>query len=142
MANGYHLLSLRNNKGATEMSETWISDEHEFNMDELVRLIEQRGVKAYVEMTGGNCATIYIGDTLPKVECSCCDGEHYALVAGPGNFGWGKRPSTAYWDEFCYGPDDHGDEFNAVVHLNEPTSLEALADDMVSTYKHRLEIAS
>ena len=32
-----------------------------FNMDKVVDLLNEKGIKSSVQMTGGNCATIYCG---------------------------------------------------------------------------------
>lgn len=77
------------------------------DLDEVVDRIREQGVWAYVEQTGGGCATIFAGawHTAP-------DGNHdrtvYAAVAGPGEYGWGQRPSTGHTDDFLIGADDQG----------------------------------
>ena len=58
---------------------------------------------AYVEMTGGGVATIYIGHAGP-------DGR-FTLAGGPGSFRWADdgRASIFYFEDFSFGPDDDGD---------------------------------
>ena len=64
-------------------------------------------VPAYVEQTGGGCATIYVGT-------DGTDGRTPVLTAGPGTYGWGRGPSVgsslemfigAARDRFGDGPD-------------------------------------
>lgn len=63
-------------------------------------------VKAYVEQTGGGCATIYAG---PKYTDDSGDGR-YAIVAGPGWFEPTRlgRHGVAALDDFYIGVDDDG----------------------------------
>lgn len=64
-------------------------------------------IKAYVEQTGGGCATIYAG---PKYTDDSGDGR-YAIVAGPGWFEptrLGNLRGVASLDDFYIGVDDDG----------------------------------
>jgi hypothetical protein len=74
-------------------------------MDTIVELIHRKGIWAYVEMTGGNVATIHAGAQTPGPDSDTI----YAAVAGPGSYGWGQRSSMGHTDEFFIGADDHGE---------------------------------
>lgn len=77
----------------------------EFSMDRVVAILKSKGVdNAYVEMTGGNCATIFAGPTFEEPDY----GTRYAAAAGPGTFGW-QSDSIGHTDEFAIGTDDYGD---------------------------------
>jgi hypothetical protein len=68
-------------------------------------LAEKYNVHAYVEQTGGGCATIYAGDRYPDDTGE----DRYQAAAGPGWFagpGWTRGRATT--DDFCVGPDDDG----------------------------------
>lgn len=114
-----------------------LKTDSDFSMDELVDLIEARGVSAYVQQTGGGTATIYMGDEMPELNCGDDDCPHYVLAAGPGVFSWNAdEPSIGTFGDFCYGPDDHGDSGEYVLVTAMP--LETLADNMVAEYRRRL----
>ncbi len=78
------------------------------NMDAVVDELGKLGVPAYVEQTGGGCATIYAGKLNPWTDHH--GDRRYAAAAGPGSFegpGWSRGRGHA--DEFVVGPDDDGD---------------------------------
>lgn len=89
-----------------------------FDMDELTTLLVRRGVSAYVQQTGGGCATVYIGNII---------NDYYEMAAGPG---WFNGPAwtlpRARWGDFYYGPDDDGDTIPDTV--TDPMPLTDLAD--------------
>lgn len=71
------------------------------NMDEVVRRLNDAGVDAYVEQTGGGCATIFAG-----VQSD----ERWDVCAGPGWFeGPGWTNARGDLGDFAIGPDDDGD---------------------------------
>lgn len=74
--------------------------------DVIAELVREAGYFAYVEQTGGGCATIYAGERIPDEEREF----RYAVAAGPGQYGWGERPSTFHLSELYVGPDSWGDE--------------------------------
>lgn len=82
------------------------------NMDEIVRILrEELGVPtAYVEQTGGGCATIFAGPTWKDQYGD----EHFYAAAGPGYWthGWTNPDpaNTALGElgDFHVGPDDGG----------------------------------
>ena len=77
------------------------------DLDQVVALLVGMGVETVVEQTGGGCATIHAGPTRPHPFEPCCLA--HAAVAGPGRYGWGRRPSVAALDELVIGPDDCGE---------------------------------
>lgn len=78
-----------------------------FSLDNVVARLKLAGVDAYVEHTGGGCATIYAGG---KHTVTWSDGqvdERHDVAAGPGTYG----SNTATTAEFFVGPnDDEGGE--------------------------------
>jgi hypothetical protein len=101
------------------------------DLDEIVDRIHEQGVWAYVEQTGGGCATIFAGawHSVP-------DGNYgrtmYAAVAGPGTYGWGDRPSVGHTDEFFIGADDQGESDGIDCSKLDITSARDLADLIVA----------
>lgn len=80
----------------------------DINLDEVVRLLQaEHGIaNAYVEQTGGGCATIYAG---PQHTDGNGD-QRYAVAAGPGWFaGPGFTVARATPADFYIGPDDDGE---------------------------------
>lgn len=66
------------------------------SMTKITKLLNQSGVKAEFCMSGGNCGTIYIGET---------DAEGYAEFAvGPSNYSLDEA-----WTDICWGKDDCGE---------------------------------
>ena len=78
----------------------------EFSMDAVVDRLHAAGVPAYVEMTGGGCATIYAGGKHVSLdgaeECPRWD-----VAAGPGTYGT-RNGNLALLAEFYVGPNDDG----------------------------------
>lgn len=75
-----------------------------FNADTIAELVNAAGFDCMVAQTGGGCATIYAGPTETDP-----DGEpRSAVVAGPGTYGWGHKPSVFGDGELWIGPDDNG----------------------------------
>lgn len=93
-------------------------------MNRIVELLQAKGVaNAYVEQTGGGCATIYAGPTH-------LDGngdERWAVCAGPG---WFTNGGGAFGDraDFYIGPDDDGEA--PLDELDRPT--EDTTDEQVA----------
>lgn len=81
--------------------------DQEVDLDEVAAILATMGVDAVVEQTGGGCATIHAGPTRPHPFEP--DTLAYAAVAGPGRYGWGRRPSIADLSDFYVGPDDCGE---------------------------------
>lgn len=97
----------------------------DLNMDRVVELLHGKGVdNAYVEQTGGGCATIFAGPTFEEPDY----GTRYAACAGPGRYGWTSDvASMGHTDEFCVGADDYGDGPHKYLHEQDgvPTEQEA-----------------
>ena len=94
-----------------------------FDLNVLTELIQQRGFNAYVEHTGGGCATIYVGD-------ADSDG-FYLAAAGAGHFdgiNWTEPRGT--WGDFCWGRDDEG--MTEPVFEYDSRPLESIADEIVA----------
>jgi len=85
------------------------------HLDDLVRLLQSRGVAACVEQTGGGCATVYASleagaDGKPRRHLRAEDRASLCDVAiGPGWFdgpGWTNPRATTL--DLCVGPDGEG----------------------------------
>lgn len=101
--------------------------ERVLNMTLIAQFIVEGGQHAYVEMTGGGCATIYAGPT--HIDPKDPDyGPRYALVAGPGVYG---KESYAEMSDICYGLDDSGESpvvyIGQRIHAERPAADEMLA---------------
>ena len=70
---------------------------------------------AYVEMTGGGVATIYVGERD--------EDDRFLLAIGPGTFHWTDDggDSVFYAEDLNVGPDDDGEGINLT-----PTTLDQL----------------
>lgn len=102
-----------------------------FSMDAVVAILKSKGVdNAYVEQTGGGCATIFAGPTHEEPDY----GKRYAVAAGPGAYGFHDgtqwHDSVGHTDEFCIGADDYGDGPNFYVSdlPDVPQTAEGVAD--------------
>lgn len=86
----------------------------EVDMDEVVRHLRDtfKVTDAYVEQTGGGCATIYAGG-IPGADPED-DRPRWRAVAGPGVYGWGRRPSRGDLGDFHIGPDGDADTICAL----------------------------
>jgi hypothetical protein len=113
------------------------------NLETICDMLRAKGIPAYVEQTGGGCATIYAGESFERTEpmYSWASGERevighgtetrFPALAGPGWFdgpGWTEgRADTA---DFYIGPDDDGDNappFTANDEWTEQTAADAIA---------------
>lgn len=95
------------------------ADRDEFNMDEVCALLHYHlGVRAYVEYTGGGCATIYAGATRQEhgeVDHEGLPVYRYPCLGGPGRFtgsiGNPLTQTVGSWHEFYVGPEEQtGDD--------------------------------
>jgi hypothetical protein len=90
------------------------------NLDTLAGLVQDRGYRALIEMTGGGCATLiaYDAEGLPLI------------AAGPGWFdGPNWTEGRANWDDFAWGPNDSENDY---TYETEARDLSALADEIVA----------
>ena len=83
-----------------------------FNMDEVARILTDRGIQSYVEHTGGGCATIM---------CGTADKEGYfPVAAGPGTFQHRDFDfSVGYFEDFCIGKEHDEDNYFVLEGVNE-----------------------
>lgn len=97
-------------------------DEYDFNMDRVAEVLrETHGIAAYVEMTGGGCATLFIGERD-------ADGR-YELLAGPGTYQHRDTGfSVASMWEFFIGPDDNS---TPIANFGDSQEFIAIGPDPV-----------
>lgn len=96
------------------------------NFDEVVELVRAQGIAAYVEQTGGGCATILAG-TLSE------DGRAVA-AAGPGWFeGPGWTLGRGDTDELFVGRDDSGESESAMADAS--WDERCVADELVKVVR-------
>lgn len=94
------------------------------SMTKLTKLLNEKGIKANFDMTGGNCGTIYMGE-FDK------DGRAEFAI-GPSNY----RDDVAYFGDFCWGLDDDGESTPFTFEGNEEFfTEEILADHIANDYK-------
>jgi hypothetical protein len=109
------------------------------DLDRIVEAVTAAGFAAYVEQTGGGCATVFASrewvnvddDRLPALDS---DG-HFDVAAGPGHFdgpGWTNPRASA--EDFVVGSDANPDDFDVL----DPEGDEAAA---VALIVKRLEAA-
>ena len=87
-----------------------------FSMDDVVRILRSNGISAYVEQTGGGCATIYAGEqrihggSTAGPNRRIGGGKRWDACAGPGWFvGPGWTSPRADRSDFAIGIDDDGE---------------------------------
>lgn len=96
------------------------------DLDKVCDLLKERNIPAYVEQTGGGCATIYAGEpdrTDPQWP-------RYKALAGPGWFeGPGWSNGRADTSDFYVGPDDDGEGGYVISQADwtEADAAEAIA---------------
>lgn len=97
------------------------------NMDTIAQYLRDAGYSnAYVEMTGGGCATIYAGPTFEQPNY----GTRYFLVAGPGSFG---DPSWSDAGDFTFSMDL--DEQPVTYYTTPEDDERSTADRMIAFLK-------
>lgn len=109
------------------------------NMDRIVEIIKAEGFYAYVEQTGGGCATIYSSDRSSEQYPGApapylinpLDGEgRYPVIAGPGWFeGPGWTNARGALGDFYVGPDDDGER--TPWEAGEGETEETIAERMI-----------
>lgn len=122
-------------KGHTWQTWTGYSPDY-FSYDELTHLLEEVGIPAYVEQTGGGCATIYAGPLFAYHHTVWRAGKptdeteiewRHVVAAGPGNYGWDQGPSIGNIGEFYVGPNDEGETEGVTTGDLAPTNTRQLA---------------
>jgi hypothetical protein len=102
----------------------------EFSMVELAEAVVDRGVPAFIEHTGGGCATIFAGALAFNPET----GEaRWPACAGPGRYEFGLV--FADTEEFWIGPDDDGT--TKPIEAIPGWSIDLMADAIVATVRSR-----
>jgi hypothetical protein len=76
-------------------------EDRTIDMSRVCDLINAAGFYAYVEQTGGGCATIYAYRSASYPERS--SGPWADVMAGPGSYDWDGTNHTAYYGEFSWG---------------------------------------
>lgn len=103
------------------------------SMDAIVAALTARGLTAYVEQTGGGCATIYAAASAAAMAHANSAAGYNAgtiVLAGPGTFaGPGWTDGRGDLGEFSYGPDDGGDTAPTYPRTTDP---DAIADGMAA----------
>jgi len=97
-------------------------------------LASEHSVTAYVEQTGGGCATIYAGEPWDEANW----GNRYPAVAGPGWFdgpGWTLPRGDLH--DFYIGPDDDGesDDITRPLDDHDETAVARLIAAAVAEYQ-------
>jgi hypothetical protein len=97
----------------------------EFSLRKVASLIKEAGFEAYVEMTGGNCATIFIGKANEE--------GFFTTAGGAGNYSLDR----GYYEEFAIGRDGDDEVFFYYHDYNHPNtwSEQSVADAMVHAHK-------
>lgn len=116
-----------------------------FSLNAVVEGLQQRGIPAYVEQTGGGCATIYAGGMHVSEETHLDGSVHrenaWNVSAGPGHFldsQWTQ--GVADLGEFYVGANDGsgGEEASLPEHITEARvavewAVEAIAASVEAT---------
>lgn len=98
-------------------------------MDTIAQYLREAGYSnAYVEMTGGGCATIYAGPTFEQPNW----GTRYYLIAGPGTFG---NPSYSDAGDFGFSMDF---DDQPVTYTTTPDDNERTAADKMIAFLKRV----
>src|SRR5664279_331292 len=111
----------------------------EISFDRVVDLLKARGISAYVEQTGGGCASIYAG----AIRYNADGDPDYAAIAGPGRFeGPGWTDGRGDTEDLYVGPtgenDDHfidvrGYSVTTEEEVATLIALQAEQDDVTTT---------
>jgi hypothetical protein len=66
------------------------------SMTKITKLLNENGLKAQFCMSGGNCGTIYIGESNSE--------GYFEFAVGPSNYALDEA-----WSDLCWGKDDGGE---------------------------------
>ena len=95
-----------------------------FSLRNVAKLVTDAGFPAYVEMTGGNCGTIYVGDVNAE--------GYYTTACGVGSY----ADDLGYYEEFYIGRDGDEQEDGFYFHDYNPIwSEESVAKAIVHAHK-------
>ena len=94
-----------------------------FSLRKVASLITEAGFPAYVEMTGGNCGTILVGE--PDAE------GFYTTAGGAGSY----ADDCGWYEEFHIGRDDESGEGFYFHDYNPEWSEESVAKAMIHAHK-------
>lgn len=107
----------------------------DIDLDAVVAILNHRGHFAYVEQTGGGCATIYAGPQFHDDEGY----KRYAAVAGPGWFnGPGWTLAAADCRDFYIGADDDGESPYVSPSSPDITDVADLIEARIDAYRSSL----
>lgn len=99
----------------------------DINLDRIAERLVTDGIAAYVEQTGGGCATIMVGEHAADAKGD----PRYQAVVGPGWFeGPGWTNARAALDELYIGPDDDGDSYDAVYATKNTDTEDTIIDEI------------
>jgi hypothetical protein len=101
------------------------------DLDRIAAMLTERGVPAFVEMTGGGVATVYGGPELRDAG----GGTRYTFLIGPGWFdGPGWTLARADTVDLGWGPDDDGDDPDAYTDASPQMTEEDIVAAVASQY--------
>ena len=116
---------------AASVAEMSVRPSDILDLDEIARLIRLAGIPAYVEQTGGGCATLYAGEPRETDDLPV-----YPAVAGPGWFeGPGNTKARAHRDEFSAGTDENAPDGGRVALPVADLDERQIADALVTLAK-------
>lgn len=100
----------------------------EIDLREIAERLESvHGIPAYVEQTGGGCATVYAGP-FPR------SAEYPPMMIGPGVFDWSGGPCYADTEDLSYGFGEYGEDGD---YLNEGATVAEIAETCAAAYLER-----
>lgn len=102
----------------------------EFDMHEVVKLVEAQGIAAFVMQTGGGCQSIFAGPSHIDAEGD----ERHVVICGVGSGTMFSEIAVGDFTDFSIGRDDNGvsDDF---VCTDETWTVQMIADEIVKRAK-------
>jgi hypothetical protein len=101
--------------------------ELEIDLDALAAAVRDLGIEAFVEQTGGGCATVWAGEQHEDQHGD----QRWDAGAGPGWFeGPGytnARALIGQGGDFCVGPDDDGEDPETAIWIQPGMSIADIA---------------
>lgn len=112
-----------------------MSAEGRIDMTAIVGMLHRADIAAYVEQTGGGCATIYVGERN-RVIADDPDYLYWELSIGPGTFDWDGDEHVGFLGDFYMGPHDQGEsDIGLSFHTETDTEIAALAVVYINTLR-------